>query len=60
MVDERMKIVIIAFLVFIAVAEGIALAVGYLIDSWDGSATGSDIMRWAKRDTEPLLSPRGQ
>jgi len=26
MVDERMKIVIIAFLVFIAVAEGIALA----------------------------------
>jgi len=36
------------------------IAVGYLIDSWDGSATGSDIMRWAKRDTEPLLSPRGQ
>jgi hypothetical protein len=24
-------------------------AVGYLIDSWDGSATGSDIMRWDKK-----------
>ena len=40
--------------------EGTAyMALSYMIDSWDGSATGSDVMRWEKANIEPDSSANG-
>ncbi len=30
------------------------VALHYLLDAWDGSATGADVMRWNKKDIEQL------